>query len=95
MSGNHGWIERGLRVAHRGKLKVVKDWHFTVYPRGCPHNSDVLVVEFEDGSDTGLGGLGCIDRLDECGRVIPKSKLDTRESLRNFIEGTNSQKGSS
>ncbi len=78
MSGNYDRLDIGLEVFHKGKKKVVKDWFFTSDPDGV-HNSDVIVIQFEDGSTTKDEGFTHIRYLDEGKEEKPEKK--TREDL--------------
>lgn len=49
MSGYDGNIRKGQKVRHRGKIKIIKDWHFTALD-GC-HNSDTIVIQFTDNTE--------------------------------------------
>lgn len=50
MSADSGRLKRGNSVYHNGEKKIVKNWHF-VSDSGM-HNSDLIVIEFKDGTTT-------------------------------------------
>ena len=52
MSGYYGELERGKPVLHHGSRKIVKDWFFISEPG---HNSDSIVVQFNDGTVSSNG----------------------------------------
>ena len=59
MSGYYGELERGKPVKHKGRKKIVKDWFFIGDPDGL-HNSDIIVIRFKDGTNTGDEGFSNI-----------------------------------
>ena len=59
MSGENHGLKKGEHLLHKGKKKKVKDWYFTSTPI---HNTDEIVIEFTDGTDTGKDGWLYIKR---------------------------------
>ena len=55
MSGNTCGIRKGIKVKHKNITKTVKDYYF-ISDGGC-HNSDIIVMVFTDGTDTGETGF--------------------------------------
>ena len=63
MSGNTNGIRKGIKVKHRNTTKTVKDYYF-ISNGGC-HNSDLIVLEFTDETDTGKTGFRNIKIISE------------------------------
>lgn len=61
MSANSGELKKGLKVKHLGKTKIVKDWCFV--SDGAMHNSDLIVIRFQDGTSTGSKGFTDIEYI--------------------------------
>jgi len=60
MSGNSGGLYQGQVVLHKGKEKTIKNWHFIGDPQGG-HNSDIIFIQFKDGTDTKQEGFTHIE----------------------------------
>lgn len=58
MSGNSCGLEIGLSVKHKDKTKIVSGWYFTSTPI---HNSDLIVILFTDGTNTGEEGFRFVE----------------------------------
>jgi len=50
MSGYSADLERGKAILYKGKKKIVKDWFF-ISDDAC-HNSDLIVIQFTDGTNS-------------------------------------------
>jgi len=62
MSGEFLFLKKGIKVKHRDKTKIVKSWFFTSTP---VHNSDLIIILFEDGSNSGNDGFRFIKEIKE------------------------------
>ena len=80
MSAFSGDLIRGGIVYHKEVEKTVKNWYFIGDPDGVP-NSDIIVIEFTDGSNTGKEGFTHIR--------YKKTVLDIVEVLSNSIDNFN------
>lgn len=73
MSGNSLFLEKGIFVKHKGKIKVVKNWFFMSSPI---HNSDRIVIIFTDGTNTEDEGFKFIKKYTP--QFRPKKKIKQR-----------------
>lgn len=64
MSANRGELKQGKSVFHNNVKKTVRDWFFIGDPDGCP-NSDIIVINFTDGTNTKDEGFTNIEYLRE------------------------------
>ena len=82
MSGYSGRLKIGMTVLHKEKKKKVRNWHF-IAGYGY-HDSDLIVIEFTDDTDTGGEGFLYIQYLDElcntCKNCI-KKRVYTADSF--------------
>lgn len=62
MSGYTDFIEKGIDLLHKGEVKTVENYHF-ISDGG--HNSDLIVVCFTDGTNTGKEGFEEIEMCEK------------------------------